>query len=308
MKLWHGGKRLHELPFLFHVDGKAAAGFRRLKGLQIHLIQLFTDCCLCFGKGKEALIPQSGEDPRRGVFDCPLRMGLVLRMLHTGRDDGDVVMLRQFLIAAVQNRLVSGILRDAGLQVIRNQEPRHAAEVGVCVNMTKQPVFQLHVWAHFHVGVSAARKYGDEEISRRTLARNGIPYRQGISSPVHLHDITGFMLDAHCGFRDPRPPAVLVPELCAHVRPFANLCAVPAVLVPKQGQRHTGLCQFPVNSSAVRLKVLALENKFLGEENLAKVFVRQTPSSGHSMPMACAAVRTSLTVLRELPTLAAICL
>ena len=99
--------------------------------------------------------------------------------------------------------------------------------------MAQQPVFQLHVRTRFHVGISAARKYRDEEIDRRALAGYRIPDRERIPGPVHLHNVAGLVLDAHRRLRNLCPLPVLVPELGAHVRSLVDFCAVTAVLAPE---------------------------------------------------------------------------
>lgn len=61
------------------------------------------------------------------------------------------------------------------------------------------------------------------------------------SQRVHLDGVSRCVLDAHGGFRHPRPS---VSKLYAHVRRFSRLMALPAVFLPQQRHCHIPAAAF----------------------------------------------------------------
>ena len=111
-------------------------------------------------------------------------------------------MLRQFLIAFVQNHFVTGVFADGGSAIVGNQQTWNAAEVVECVNMAEQPVLRLHIAANLSVSVPAARQNGNEYVSRLHLSGNRISDVERIYRPVHLNGVAGLVRDAHGRFRN----------------------------------------------------------------------------------------------------------
>lgn len=72
----------------------------------------------------------------------------------------------------------------------------------------------------------------------------------------------------------------LSPELCAHVRPLADLCAATALLAPEHAQCHAGLCQLLVDHGVVRFQILTLGKILPWKEDLTQVFVRKFFTEG----------------------------
>jgi len=149
-------KRLHKL-LLFGQIGASAASFALFKRAVIQFFQLFSHRFLRFAYGEETSVSQRRQDPGGRKLHRSFCQGLVLRVLHSGWDNRSIVMLSQFLVTPVENCFIPGIFRNTGLQIIRDQQPGHTAEVAVGMGMTKKPVFQLHVVTGLGIGIAAAR-------------------------------------------------------------------------------------------------------------------------------------------------------
>ena len=147
-------------------------------------------------------------------------------------------MLGQFLVAAVQNHIVPGVGQRGRFAVVRDQQPCDATEVVECMDMAVQPVLGFHVVAGFRVGVVATGQNGDKQVGGALLACDRVLEGDGISSPVHLHGVPRFVLDAHGRPCNARPTAVPFAKLGAHVRFLAGFLALRTVFFPQQRQGH----------------------------------------------------------------------
>ena len=190
-------------------------------------------------------------------------------MLHTRRHDGGIIVLRHLLVAAVQYCLIARVALYASLQIVRDQKPSHSAEIVVGVNVAEQPRFLFHIVADLDIGVATTRQYGNKEISLIYIAGNRIVNRERVPSPIHLHDIARFMLNAHGRLAEASPVTIPLTELRVHVRCGSVLLATIAVLRPEQRQIYAGLCQFPVNVLKIRLNVKGRSNRPCGKQDVA---------------------------------------
>ena len=163
---------------------------------------------------------------------------------------------------------LSLLVGSGGLAVVRNQQPGDAAKILEGVDVAGQPVLRLPSRAGFRIGVAAARQYGHEQVRRTLLTGYRIIHQNGISHPVHLHGVSGLVLDAHGGLCHLRPPPVLIPKLRVHVRRFPGLMALPAVLLPQKRHSCARLRQLPVDVRVVRFHVPAPALILVGKQDL----------------------------------------
>ena len=105
-------KRFHK-RLLFGQIGASAASFPLSKWAGIQFLQFFGHRFLRFAYGKEPLVPQRCQNPGGCKLHCALRQRLVLRVLHSGRDNCSIVMFGQFLVTPVENCFIPGIFTHA---------------------------------------------------------------------------------------------------------------------------------------------------------------------------------------------------
>ena len=117
-------------------------------------------------------------------------------MAHSRGYNRGAVILRHLLVGSVQDGLIPGILCNAGLEIVRDQQPCHTSEVIVGMDMTGYPVLQPHIVASLSIGEAAAGQDGNEQIRLADLSGDRTMDVQRITDPVNLHGVTGLMLDA----------------------------------------------------------------------------------------------------------------
>ena len=268
----HSRQRQHVLFLLFQI-GAAPRTCHSLERAAIDFLQLFRYGLVHLADGEELPLTQRRNDPcLRKTHGC-FRRALVLRLTDAGRNDRRAVVFGQFLVAAVQHGFISGVGRSGSFAVVRNQQPCHTAKILEGVDVTGQPVLCLHFFAGFRVGVAAARQHGDKQVRAALLSGCRVIHRKSISRPVHLDGVSWLVLDTHGGLRHPRPSPVLVPKLCAHVRRFPGLMALPAVFLPQKRHGHTRLRQLPVDVRVVRLHIPAPALILAGKQDILQLCV-----------------------------------
>lgn len=134
-------KRLHKCFFFLQIR-TAPTSFSLPEFSEIEFLQFHTNGFFGFVQRKEVFITQCRKNPCGCKFHTAFRKALILRMFHTCRNNGGIIILSHFLITAVQYSLISVVLGHTGLEVVRNQEPCHTTEVFVSVYMAVQPGLQ----------------------------------------------------------------------------------------------------------------------------------------------------------------------
>ena len=181
-------------------------------------------------------------------------------MAHSGGYNGCMIILRHLLVSTVQNSFIAGILCDTGLEIVRNQQTGYTTKVVIGVHVAADPVLQLHVVAGFRIGEAAAGQDSHKQICFAHLASDWIMDIQRISCPVHLHSVTGLVLDPHGCFRHSGPLAVFLTILGVHIGHCALGAALAAVFLPENSQ----ICAFPSQLCVdVRIVRNDIERRFL---------------------------------------------
>ena len=95
-------------------------------------------------------------------------MGFILRMLHLGRKDSGAIMLCKFLVAAVQYSLIPGIVLHTSFKIARDQKTHHSSKIVVGMNISLEPILNLHVIAEFCIGKTTAWQNSDKQVALET--------------------------------------------------------------------------------------------------------------------------------------------
>ena len=123
--------------------------------------------------------------------------------------------------------------------------------------MAIEPTLALHIRAYFRVCVTTAGQYRHKQIRGLYFAGYGIVNLQGVTRPIHFHNIAGLVMNAHGCLGDSRPSAILVSKLGGHVRSLSALLTFDAILVPEQCHCDTGLSKFFVDILIIRFEEAA---------------------------------------------------
>lgn len=108
------------------------------------------------------------------AFHKALHRSPVIWLVHTCRDNHCVVMLHQFLLAAVRTNFIPIVANGSRLDVVQNHQTRHVAEVIKSMNVAQQSVFLFYVPAGLRIGVPDARQFSDKNVSRPQLPGNAV--------------------------------------------------------------------------------------------------------------------------------------
>lgn len=108
-------------------------------------------------------------------------------------------MLSQLLIRLVEDHLVLPVLLHAGFQVVTLDNPGNTTKIFVDIHMGGSPGLLVHGEEGFHIAVATVGQCCHEHISRDNFSGIRINDSGSISGPVHLHDLTGFVIQVHGG-------------------------------------------------------------------------------------------------------------
>ena len=169
----YGGQRQHIRLFFLQISAAAGTG-ALLELAAVQLIQLFSNRLVDFLQREKLHITQCSNNPGLSKTNRSLCRTLVLWTTYSCRNNSCVVIVRKFLITAVQHRFISSVRRSCGLAVIRNEQPCRAAEIVERMIMTVQPVLCFHVVTGFCIDIAAAREHRYKQISAAPLSGNGI--------------------------------------------------------------------------------------------------------------------------------------
>ena len=146
------------------------------------------------------MVAQSSQNPGGGYANVALHESLVLRAAGTGRKDGGSVMLRHLLVGFVGYRFCPEVFHHAGLEVIRDKNAGNTTEIPIRVDMAGDPGFLFYVQKGLCVGVSAVGEHRHKQIGVQPLSCVRVHQGRCLTGLVHLHGLTGLVLQMHGGF------------------------------------------------------------------------------------------------------------
>jgi hypothetical protein len=161
-------------------------------------------------------------------------------------------MLRHLLIAPIQDDFRLGVLGNTCFEIIRYENPCHAAKVFVGVYMCRNPRRLRLIQKSLNVTISAVRQHGDKHISVDNFAGRVVGYRGSLSRPVHFHKFTGLARQMHGCFRLSSIFPVILLELRELVWRCPAADTLVAVFQPQQLQRDAGAHEFSMNPFVIR--------------------------------------------------------
>ena len=165
-------------------------------------------------------------------------------------------MLRHLLVGFVYHGFVFCIFYDTGFEIIRRQDPGHAAKETVRIDMGSDPGILLHVQEGFRIGIAGVWQDSNKQINVQLFAGVGIYDVRRLPSPVHLHGFTGLVFQMHGGFCLVDEVGVVLVELGGLIRQFTIRPAPLTVFHPQQAQRYTTLLHLLMDVLVVRHLVL----------------------------------------------------
>jgi hypothetical protein len=134
-----------------------------LEGARVQVGEQRHDRLIELPEAEEAMVTQPRQDPALDQLHRQLRLRLVLRAVGARRDHHRPVVPRQFLVRALQLRLVPIRLRDADPRVVRHHDLRARPVVFERPHVRAQPVRQR----------LGARRFGKGSV-RRPTARDSV--------------------------------------------------------------------------------------------------------------------------------------
>jgi hypothetical protein len=174
-------------------------------------------------------------------------------MPHPRRQHHAAVVIGQLLIGAIDARLIARRPRDAGLEIVRHQRPRHPADRRKGMDMRRDPVCQRLAPARLRVGEVRSPKRSHEDMRPPLLTACRVGQRDGVARPVDEQLVAGHMRLPHRRRKAPAPRTVAFaePAVGAALRMF------DAILLPQQHQRHAATLELRMDVRPVRLMTLS---------------------------------------------------
>jgi hypothetical protein len=157
-------------------------------------------------------VPQPGEDPAFGDLHGHFDLGFVAGLARARREDHGAVVLRELGVRALQPWLVPAREADPGLELIRDDRPRHPAQERQEALVAPEPVGQLLGAGGFRVGVVAGPQDADEQFDRADRTGHGIDEVGVLPGVVDEDLLSGPMLLAHAEAMAAEPLPIQIAE------------------------------------------------------------------------------------------------
>ena len=172
------------------------------------------------------------------------------------------------------------MLFHACFQIVTLNHPCDAAKIPVGVDMGRSPALLVHGEESLHIAVPAVGQRCHKYIRGNDFASIRVNDGSGISSPVHLHNLSWLVVQVHRGIGLVEIVAVVLIELGRLVRNFSGCFALVAVFKPQQIQCNTAFLHFLVHIGIVRHLVRRFARS-AGKQQICQLFVghfiRQRP-------------------------------
>ena len=246
----------------------------------IHAIEAARDRRVAFGKREECLVAQPAEDVALGKAHPGFDLGLVARLSRTRRKHADAVMGGHHAVAAIDLRIVERGLVNAALEIVRHDQPRHAAEEAEHPHMRADPVRQRLREGRLGIGVAGGAEHADEDLGVVHNARAGIDDCNPLARIIDEHLVAGHMMLAH----DRRKPPLKLAEQIAEPAVAVTVRLGLPILLPQHHQAHAGTFELARQRSPIRLAASAKSRLHAGPreqslfENVVGQLGRQRPS------------------------------
>ena len=140
----------------------------------------------------------TGNDVGSKVAHAPFYGSVVPWSQYTGRKEGCLPVICQFLIGAVCDRgLIFSVAQDADFQVIRGQDSGYASKISMHGYMGVDSVLFFHGPAGLCVAIHTERQGRNEQINLADVPCCFIIKRESGACPIDHKSVTRFMLDVH---------------------------------------------------------------------------------------------------------------
>ena len=157
----------------------------------VQVLQQFMNGLVQFGEAEETAIAQAGQDPAFDDLDANLHFRLVARLARPRWHDRGIVMGRHAGVSSVDLGIVQAGLDDAGLEIIRHDLRRYAAEIGEGAAMRADPVGQRLRPGRLGVGVARGAQGGDEDLGRADLSGKAVDHLHRGAGVIDEHLLAG---------------------------------------------------------------------------------------------------------------------
>ena len=184
--------------------------------------------------------------------------------MRPGRDDGAPVMGSQVLVDAVEQRLVAMRLHHCALQVVRDKDPRTAAQVFEAVHVRRHPLLQLLRGQRLGVREAGGAEHADEELPGILGAGLGVDHRDRLPGEVEEQLVASVVLVAKHHVEVTCPLPVVMDELGVLV----PLRVALLVLHPEKLERDRGPAELTVDRGPVRHRPLGRGRELPSGEEL----------------------------------------
>jgi hypothetical protein len=142
-------------------------------------------------------MPKPGENPALGHLYPDLGFGLVARFSGSCRDDRDPIMMGQFRIGAIDLGLIAVRPMDGGLEIVRDQDLRDAAERTKSPDMGRDPVGQALTPGDLGIGIVGSAEHGEKHLGLVHLTALRVDDGQGLAGIVNKELFAGPVALAH---------------------------------------------------------------------------------------------------------------
>ena len=164
------GQRLQRGP-VQHVEQRLARTFLLAEGPRIEPGQQFTDGFVDLAQGEERPLSQRHQNPTFDDQHTGLYLSFIARFSRPCRNDRDPIVGGHLFVGAVDAGLIAAGLGDTGLQVVGNDDFRHAGKVVEGTNVGSDPVAESLCPGGFGEGVVTGAEHGDEQLGIARFAR-----------------------------------------------------------------------------------------------------------------------------------------
>jgi hypothetical protein len=162
-------------------EAPATRAFELLEWPVVELLEQRRDRRVELAEREERAITKPREDPPLHDEHARFDLRLVARLAHASRQDRDVVVRGEVVVARVELRLVAMRTLHGAAQVVRDERAGHAADVLQRSHVRAQPVGKLLAERGFRVRVVRAAEHRDEDLRLALLA--GVPIRDRHALP-----------------------------------------------------------------------------------------------------------------------------